>query len=59
MQKWFIYDGLSQISFLVIKLVSCGLAQRIIVIHRVSLVSIYEYPLTQSVGRENLLGELS
>ena len=38
-RKWFIYENLPGISFLVIKVISYGLAQRIIVIHRVSLVS--------------------
>ena len=57
MQKWFIYESLPQISFLVMKVVSCGLAQRILVIHGGLTREYPKYPLTQSVGRENLSGE--
>ena len=57
MQKWFIYESLPQISFLVMKVVSYGLAQRILVIHGGLTREYPKYPLTQSVGRENLLGE--
>ena len=39
------------------KVVSCGLAQRILVIHRGLTREYPKYPLTQSVGRENLSGE--
>ena len=52
MQKWFIYESLPQISFLVMKVVSYGLAQRILVKHGVSLVSILNIPsLSRTVGR--------
>ena len=57
MQKWFIYESLPQISFLVMKVVSYGLAQRILVIHGGLTREYPKYPLTQSVGRENLSGE--
>ena len=51
-QKWFIYERLILISFLVMKVVSCGLDQRIIVIHGGSLVSILNIPsLSLSVRR--------
>ena len=56
MQKWFIYERLPQISFLVMKVVSYGLAQRILVIHGGLTREYPKYPLTQSVGRENLSG---
>ena len=56
-QKWFIYESLPQISFLVMKVVSCGLAQRILVIHGGLTHEYPKYPLTQSVSRENLSGE--
>ena len=51
------YESLPQISFLVMKVVSYGLAQRILVIHGGLTREYPKYPLTQSVGRENLSGE--
>ena len=59
MQKWLIYESLPQISFLVMKVVSYGLAQRILVIHGGLTREYPKYPLTQLVGRENLDGSIS